>query len=93
MNAEKAGKSEKATEKEIPVSETDLVAEIKKTKRKQPNLPETTKSAEIIDTSEVVPSTNQNAGKRKKEKLEEIAMKAPEELSLTSAVKRKRNKK
>jgi hypothetical protein len=35
----------------------------------------------------------QSAGKRKQEKLDEISMKAPEELSLTSAVRRKRNKK
>ena len=79
---------------ELPIREEDLVAEIKKTKRKVQPIVEMNQKDESQQNRSNQDSTKvESAGKRKKETLEEISMKAPEDLSLTSAVKRKRNKK
>jgi antitoxin component of MazEF toxin-antitoxin module len=88
------GNKEDISMQELPIKEEDLVAEIKKTKRKVQPTVDLNQSEDVqVNLSNKEITKIDSVGKRKKETLEEISMKAPEDLSLTSAVKRKRNKK
>ena len=83
------GEGEKAPSGDI--TETAIISKIKKGRRKEVvgNFAPDSKEADDEDVHFV----ENMAVKEKKQKLQEISMKDPEELSLTTAVKRKRDRK
>ena len=84
------GKVDKVASDDI--TETAIISKIKKSRRKEVgNFPAS--ESKDDDGDEVSLHVANAAVREKKQKMQEISMKDPSELSLTTAVKRKRDKK